>query len=172
EGVDVAALKRGDRVLDKSALVEGVAVDRDGDVELFGNPEAAIDRRRRRPPILVQLEAAGAGLDHLDERLRLRRVALAEKAEIDRDALGRLHDEREVPTARRAGRRGGPGGRPGPAPEHRRDAAVERLLGQLWADEMDVRVDAAGGDDAAFAGDHFGARADHDVDSGLDVGVA
>ena len=37
---------------------------------------------------------------------------------------------------------------------------------------MDVRVDAARGDDAAFAGDRFGAGADHDVDSGLDVGIA
>ena len=33
-------------------------------------------------------------------------------------------------------------------------------------------VDAAGGDDHAFAGDHLGAGADHDVDAGLDVGVA
>src|SRR5713226_8620959 len=112
EGVDVAALERGDRVLDKAGFVERVAVDRDGDVELFGDPEAAIDRRRGRPPILVQLEAAGAGLDHLDERPRLRRVALAEKAEIDRDALGRLDDAGKVPGPRRAGRRGGPGSGP------------------------------------------------------------
>src|SRR5258708_39690366 len=128
EGVDVAALERGDRVLDEAGFIERVAVDRDGDVELFGDAEAAIDRRRRRSPILVQFEAAGAGLDHLDERLRFRRVALAEKAEIDRDALGRLHEAGEVPGARRAGRRGGPGGgarTPAPA---RRAAAVESLL--------------------------------------------
>ena len=37
---------------------------------------------------------------------------------------------------------------------------------------MDVRIDAAGGDDAAFAGDRLGAWADHDVDPWLDVGVA
>ncbi len=37
---------------------------------------------------------------------------------------------------------------------------------------MDVRVDAAGGDDAALAGDRLGARPDHDIDAGLDVGVA
>jgi len=35
-----------------------------------------------------------------------------------------------------------------------------------------VRVDAAGGDDAALAGDRLGAGADHDVDSGLNIGVA
>ena len=33
-------------------------------------------------------------------------------------------------------------------------------------------VDAAGGDDAAFAGDRLGARADDDVDAGLDIGIA
>src|SRR5216684_2864484 len=123
KGMDVAALERGDGVLNKAGFVERVAVDRDGDVELLGDAEAAIDRRRRRPPILVQFEAASAGLDHLDERLGLRGIALAEKAEIDRDALGRLHEAGEVPGARRAGRRRGPGGRAGAAAEQRRDAA-------------------------------------------------
>ncbi len=37
---------------------------------------------------------------------------------------------------------------------------------------MDVRVDAAGGDDAALAGDRLGPWPDHDVDAGLNVGVA
>ncbi len=37
---------------------------------------------------------------------------------------------------------------------------------------MDMRVDAAGGDDAALAGDRLGARPDHDVDARLDIGVA
>ena len=37
---------------------------------------------------------------------------------------------------------------------------------------MDMPVDAAGGDDAALAGDHLGARPDDDVDARLDVGVA
>ena len=151
---------------------ERVGVDRDRDVELFGDREAGVDRRRGRAPILVQFEPAGAGLDHLDERARLRGVALAEKAEIDRQPLRRLQYAAQVPRSRRAGRRRGAGGGPGAAAEHRRDAAVERLLDQLRADQMDVRVDAAGGDDAAFAGNDLGPRADHDVDPGLDVGVA
>ena len=79
---------------------------------------------------------------------------------------------REVPRPRRAGGRGGAGRRAGAAAEHRRDAAVERFLDLLRADEVDMGVDAAGGDDAALAGDDLGARADHDVDAGLDVGVA
>ena len=37
---------------------------------------------------------------------------------------------------------------------------------------MDMRVDAAGGDDLAFAGDRLGAGADDDVDPGLHVRVA
>ena len=36
----------------------------------------------------------------------------------------------------------------------------ERLVGLLRADEVDVRVDAAGGDDQPLAGDHFGGDAD------------
>ncbi len=66
KGVDIAALERGDRVFDKTGFVERVGVDRDRDVELFGDGEAGIDRRRRGAPIFVQLEPAGAALDHLD----------------------------------------------------------------------------------------------------------
>jgi hypothetical protein len=40
------------------------------------------------------------------------------------------------------------------------------------ADEVDVAVEAAGGDDLALARDRLGAGADHDVDAGLGVGVA
>src|SRR5712671_1636232 len=77
-----------------------------------------------------------------------------------------------MPGTRCACGSGGAGSRPGAAAEHRRYAAVERLLDQLRANQMDVRIDAAGGDDATFAGDHLGPRADHNVDTGLDVGVA
>src|SRR5438067_679498 len=170
--MDIAALEGGDRILDKAAFVERVGVDRDGDVELLGDGQAAIDRGWGCPPILVQFEAAGARLDHLDERLRLRCVALAEEAEIDRQALGGLHDPREMPWPRRAGRRRRAGSRPRAAAEHCRDAAVERLLAELRADQVDVAVDAAGGDDLPFAGDDFGARPYDDIDAGLDVGIA
>ncbi len=37
---------------------------------------------------------------------------------------------------------------------------------------MDVGVEAAGGEDLAFARDHFGARADDNGDAGLDIGIA
>src|SRR4029079_3963501 len=41
----------------------------------------------------------------------------------------------------------------------------------LRADEMDVRVDSASGDDVAFARDDLGAGADRNRDRGLDVRV-
>ena len=106
------------------------------------------------------------------ERARVRSIAFAEEAEIDRQPFGCLQYPAQMPWARRAGRRRGAGSRAGAAPEHCRDAAVERLLDQLRADEVDVRVDAAGGDDAALSGDRFGPWPDHDVDAGLDIGVA
>jgi hypothetical protein len=48
----------------------------------------------------------------------------------------------------------------------------QRLLDLLRADEVDVAVDAAGGDDHAFAGDDLGAGADDDRHTRLDVRVA
>jgi len=83
EGVDIA-LEGGDRVLDKTRFVERVGVDGNRDVELFSDTKAGVDGRRSGAPVLVQLQAAGAGLDHLDERARFRGVAFAEEAEIDR----------------------------------------------------------------------------------------
>ena len=42
----------------------------------------------------------------------------------------------------------------------------------LRADEMDVAVESAGGEDLALARDHVSAGTDHDGDAGLDVGIA
>src|ERR1700682_1166342 len=71
-----------------------------------------------------------------------------------------------------AGGRCGAGGRPRAPREHRCGGGVERRVNQLWANQMNMRVNAAGGEDAVLAGDHLGARTDHDVDPELDVGVA
>ena len=51
-------------------------------------------------------------------------------------------------------------------------ARADRLLALLGRDEMDVRVDAARREQTALARDDLGARADDDVDAGLDVRVA
>ncbi len=168
----VRPLKAAMRVLDEARLVERVGVDRHLHVVAVGDAEAVVDRRRRRAPILVQLQAAGAGLDLLDQALGQAGIALAEEAEIHREGLGRLQHARQVPGPGRAGGGRGAGGRSGAAADHGGDAGIERLLDLLRADEVDVHIDAAGGDDAALAGDHLGAGADDDVDPGLDVGIA
>ena len=151
---------------------ERVAVEHHLDVVVVGDGEAVVDRGRRRAPVLVQLERAGAGLDHLFQRGRPRGVALAGEAEIDRKGVGGLDHARDVPGAGRAGRGIGAGGRAGAAAEQRGDARHQRVVDLLRADEMDMRVEAAGGEDLAFAGDRLGARADDDGDVGLDVGIA
>jgi hypothetical protein len=49
---------------------------------------------------------------------------------------------------------------------------MQRVLDLLGADEVDVGVEAAGGQDLALARDGLGAGADDDVDARLGVGVA
>ena len=103
-----------------------------------------------------------------------RRVALAEEAEVHRQRVGRLQHQLDVPRARRARRRVGAGRRSGAAADERRDAARQRLVHLLRADEMDVRVDAAGREDQPLAGDRLRRHADdHPVGhAGHDVGIA
>ena len=140
-------LERADRVLDEPALVERVGVDRDLHVELVGDAERAVDRRRRRPPVFVELEPDGARHDLLAQRIGRRRVALAEEAQVDRERLGRLEHAVDVPRAGRA-RRGVRSGRgAGAAAEQRREPGADRLTDQLGTDEVDVRVEPARRDD-------------------------
>ena len=69
-GVNRAAVDRRDRVLDESRFVEGVGMNRDLHVEFVGDREALIDRRGRRPPVLVQLQADRARANLLAQRFR------------------------------------------------------------------------------------------------------
>src|SRR5579862_6444277 len=77
-----------------------------------------------------------------------------------------------MPRPRRASRRVGAVRGTRAAAEQRGDAGIERVIDLLRTDEMDVRVEAAGGNDLAFAGDDIGAGADDDGYAGLDVGIA
>ena len=144
-----------------TAMSNCSATDRQQSIAAGVVPQSSCSLSPQAPASTISISARGSD-----------GVALAEKAEIDRDALGGLDDAGEVPRPRRAGRRRRAGGRPGAAAEHCRDAAVQRVLGLLRTDHVDVRVDAAGGDDLAFAGDDLGAGADDDVDPRLDVGIA
>ena len=172
EGVDGAALEGRDAVLDEAALVERVGVDRDLRVGDLGHRQAVVDRGRRGAPVLVQLQADGAGGDLLAQRLGPAGVALAQETQVHREGFGCLQHAVDVLGPRRAGGGVGAGGRPRAAAEHGGDARIERLVDLLRADEVDVAVDAAGGDDQTFAGDDLGAGTDDDVDAGLGVGVA
>ena len=172
-GVDGAALERGDRGFDEARLVQRVGVDRDLHVHLVGDREAVVDRRRRRAPVLVELQArsrrpvtcsrSGSG------RLALplpRKPRFIGKASAAASIEWMCHGPGVQVVAIRAVRRAGA------AADHRGDAGHQRFLDLLRADEVDVRVDAAGGHDHAFAGDDLGAGADGDRHGGLDVGIA
>ena len=124
EGVDRAALEGGDGVLDEAALVQRVGVDHHLHVHAVGDRQAAVDRGRRRAPVLVQLERGGAGLDLLDQRLGPAGVALAGEGEVDRQALGRQQHPLDMPGAGRAGGGVGAGRRAGAAADEGGDAAA------------------------------------------------
>mmetsp|Transcript_46019 Transcript_46019/g.107301 ORF Transcript_46019/g.107301 Transcript_46019/m.107301 type:complete len:393 (-) Transcript_46019:666-1844(-) len=81
--VDRPPADRRERVVDVAGLVERVGVDGDGDVVLVGEGEARVDGGGGRAPVLVQLEAGGARLDHLDQPAGVRGVALAGEAEVE-----------------------------------------------------------------------------------------
>ena len=156
----------------KPEFVERVGVDHHLHVVFVGDPQAAVDRRGRRAPVLMQLERTGTGLDHFFQRRRARGIALAGKSEIDRKRVRRLDHARKMKRPGRASGGVGAGGRSGAAAEHRGDAGHQRLIHLLRTNEMDVRVEAAGGEDLALAGDHLGAGADDNGDAGLDVRIA
>ncbi len=118
EGVDGAALERRDRVLDEAAFVQRVGVDHHLDVVASATDEAAVDGGGRGAPVLVQFQRAGAGVDHLDQAVGQRCVALAGEAEVHREGVGRLDHPREVPGPGRAGGGVGAGRRAGAAAQH------------------------------------------------------
>ena len=159
-GVDGPALERRDRVVHVARLVERVGVDHHLHVLVLGEGEAAVDRRRRRSPVLVELEAHCTGADLLHEARAHRGVALAGEAHVERQVVCGLQHAADVPCARRAGGRVGACRRTGPAAHEGGDAARDRLERLLRRDEMDVRVDSTGGEDEALAGDGLGGHPD------------
>ena len=68
-GVNRPPLERRDRVVYVAGLVQRVGVDRHLHVVGVGDAEAGVDRRRRRSPVFVQLQANRAGLDLLGQPL-------------------------------------------------------------------------------------------------------
>ncbi len=120
-----AILNSGCRFFDhrigQSTTLTGRAIARHMDahlhVEAVGHRQAAVDRRRRGAPVLMQLEGAGAGADLLLDRLRGGGVALAEEAQVHGQPLGRLQHAGQVEGAWGAGGGVGARRRPGAAPQ-------------------------------------------------------
>ena len=121
----------------------------------------------------MQLQADGAGLDLLDQAAPAKlALPFAGKPRFIGKASAAWSMRAICHGPERAGGGVGAGGRAGAAADHGGDAAHQRFFDLLRADEMDVAVDAAGGEDHAFTGDHLGAGADSDGHAGLDVRVA
>ena len=91
-------------------------MDRHLDAGLLGGAQARVDRGGRRAPVLVQLEAAHAGLGHRPQALARDRVALAEQQHVDRVLVHREQHLADRPRRRRAGRRPRALGRAVPPP--------------------------------------------------------
>src|SRR5260370_2037317 len=103
----------------------------------------------------MKLETVCPCRDLLDQAGSEDCVPCAEGAEIHRKATGSVEHPLDVPGSWRAGGGSRPGRRPCPAAQHRGEAGIECLLDLLWANEVDMHVDAAGGDYLAFAPPHL-----------------
>ena len=160
------------RVLDKAALVEGVGVDHHLHVHVVGHAQAIVDGPGRGAPVLVQLERGRPGTDLFGQRVGQAGVALAREGQVHGQRIGGLQHAPDVPGAGRAGGRQRAVGRAGAAAQHGGDARVQRVLDLLRTDEVDMRVEAPGGEDLALGGDGLGARPDDDIHARLGVGVA
>src|SRR5690606_4428314 len=99
------------------------------------------------------------------------RITLAEKTEIHRKSIGDLQHPMHEPRSRRAGRGEGARSGPGAAADHCRYAGHQGFFDLLRADEVDMRIDTAGGNNRALSGDNLGASADFDGDARLDIAV-
>ncbi len=172
--MDGAAFDRGDGRFDKARFVQGVSMDGHRHVVVIGDTQAAIYGGRRGAPVLMELQADGAAENLFLQSLRQGGVAFASEAKIQRQGIGRLQHPFEIKRARRTGGGASPGGRPSAAAHHGGQSGSDGLMSLLRADEMNVRVDPAGGKDQPLTGDHFRGHPDYHAfrDSGHDIGIA
>jgi len=115
-------------------------------VEAIRDGHAGVDGGGRRAPVLVQFQAAGAGPYLFFQGAGQAAVALAEKPRLIGNASAAATC---APCTRRPACKWWrwfqwPGRC---AAEERRQAARQGRLDQLWTDEVDVAVDAAGRED-------------------------
>src|SRR5437867_1963731 len=89
-GMDGTTTEGSNGVLHKPGFVQRISVNRHLHVILFRYSQATVDGRWRCPPVLVQLQAQGTGLDLFPQWLRHGAIALTEKPQVDRVFLSRL----------------------------------------------------------------------------------
>ena len=169
EGVDGAAVQRREGVLDRQALVQPVAVQRDLDVVLLGHRSAVSSGAGVRAHVLVHLEPARAALaaprpaaPGRDDEPRPRKPMLTGQASKALNACAAPSGELTPDAPERAEL----------LADDRGHAAGQRGLHDARRQQVDVGVDGAGGGDQALAGDDRRAGADDDVDAVEGVGVA
>jgi len=170
--VDRAAGDGRERRLEVAGFIQRIGVNRDLHVHLVGNSKTVVDRRRSRTPILVELEAQGAGANLFPGRLGHAHVALAQESQIHGKRFGGFEHAANVPRSRRAGGRARAGGRSRAAADHRRHPGRQCFIDLLRTYEMDMGIDAAGGQDQSLTRDDLGRRADGNADLGLDIGIS
>src|SRR2546426_10832754 len=78
-GMNRPVLEGRDRVFNEARFVQRVRVNRDLNVEFFGDAQTLVDRSGSRSPILVELETQSPGANLLTERFRQRRVRSEER---------------------------------------------------------------------------------------------
>ena len=139
---------------------ERVGVDADLYVHLVRDGERGAKHRRRGAPVLVALQADRAGLDLLDQSGFAMPVPLAEDADVDGPAFERAQHHLDVSGPRRDRRRIGAVRRARSATDQGRGAVGQRRLRLLRGNEMDMRIDAGGGQDQMRARDGVGGQAD------------
>mmetsp|Transcript_11022 Transcript_11022/g.25851 ORF Transcript_11022/g.25851 Transcript_11022/m.25851 type:complete len:231 (-) Transcript_11022:1106-1798(-) len=134
---------------------------------LLRHLEARVDRRRGRPPVLVQLEPHRARANNVVQALGGRGVALAGEPEVERHVVGGLEHHLEVGRVRGARRGGGARRGARPAAHQRGDPRGDGLVRELRADTSkctwDGKTGQAGRDEKGvgynrYLDGHLGAR--------------
>ena len=161
EGVDDAARDGVDGVFHIAGFVQGVGVDGNLNVHVVGDAQGGADHGGHGTPVLMHLEAARAGLDLFDQRNAVVGVPLAEDAHVHRHGVDGFEHFADIPRAGGNGRSVGAVGGADAAAEEGGHAVGERGVTLLRGDVVNVRVDAAGGEDEMLAGDGVGGIA-HD----------
>ena len=170
--VNGAAADRFQRILDEAEFVQRVGMDLHLKIEIVGDREAGVDRRRHRSPVLVQLQADAAGFELLDQRTRARcELPRPRKPKFIGQCFGGLQHFSDV-----EGTAGidADGDRPERAADHGGDSARQRVLDKSRAVEMDVNVDRAGRCDQPLAIAHRRAAGNDQawIDAVHDGGIA